>query len=654
MRAAQRDAGGSPHVKVEAVDRIAGVARPTFTLLHQGLQSDFYHDATCPADGSLVRARVSPGGRLFVQRIADPSPTADYSAWQHLNNISTASGISLVSRGATVNLFFVNASRRNLFRRESTDYGATWNSSAHVVYPQLSGISWLAAAYSDIGVLALFFASTNHDVYFTRRTGTSWSAPVAWGHDVATITGMDAVYQDDWNLVIAGTERSTSDAKVWTCVYGDGGDQATNSWSPLREVNTAKPSSQTTFHFPSIVRQDVIRMTCLEKSAGSPTYERPIRSHVPSEASFSDNLWREPVPMDMVAGYGLAIASTPSHLYLSTPSKVWQGPLAVASKDLTDDVLDLSLREGPESGEAVVTLRNDDGRYNDLGDQAHGSLKRGSELRVSPGYVTPAGREASEGAAYWIESWERRTSPGRSVLVIYAWNAWLLLNTWIARRQYNWGPGSTGAAGILEFILARAGLLIDVSRASQESASFMPAFAIHPGESGAAAVKRLLDRLPDVLVFRGQRGHLLHPQPSDAAGYSFGAGHPVLGGRYASGAQAYNRVQTFGASHVGEAIDWVEVDQLFDRLLQVHDLNLDTQQKAQGRADAALQAQRSASVDGEVVVPPNVGQELFDVIELTDKGAGLAAERRRVLGLRLDYSRGPRPEYRQTLRLGGV
>ena len=172
LRAAQEEASGTPHVRVEALDHIAGAPRPTLTRLYAGSEPDFYHDATCPADGSLVRARVTPeNGGLYVQRVVNPGPSGDFSSWTLINSVSNASGISLVSRGATVNLFYVNASRRNLFRRESTDYGATWNSPVHVVYPQLSGIAWLAAAVSDIGVLVLFFASTNHDVYVTRKTG---------------------------------------------------------------------------------------------------------------------------------------------------------------------------------------------------------------------------------------------------------------------------------------------------------------------------------------------------------------------------------------------------------------------------------------------------------------------------------------------------
>ncbi len=655
LLAAQQEAAGSPHVKVEALDRIAGVARLAFTRLHQSSTSDFYHAATCPGDGSLVRAVVIPGnGWLYTQRVEDPGPTSDFSSWTYIFSVSTGTSISLVSRGATVNLFYVNASRRNLFRLESTDYGATWSSPMHVVYPRLSGIAWLAAAYSDLGGLALFYASTNHDVYFTRRTGSRWSAPARWRHNVASITGMTCLYQNDWNLVLTGTERTTNDSKVWTCVYGDGGDQARSSWSPLREVATSRPSSLTTFHFPSMARPDVTRMTCVEKSTGVPSFERPIRSHSLAGASFSRNLWREPVPMDMNVGYGLAMAVAGSYLYLTTPSGVWRGSLVNETRDLTGDVMDMSLSEDAESGEAVVTLRNDDGRFGNVDGGSPPALRWGSELRISPGYLTAAGREVSEGPAYWIESFERRSTPGNSALVVRAYNAWRLLSKWTAGRQYAWGPGTTGASAILEFVLARAGLETDTSGASEYAATFAPAFTIHPGESGAAVVKRLLERLPDALVFRGHRGYLVHPQAEDAVDYSYGAGHAILRGRYASGARDYNRVQAFGDAHVGEAFAWDEVDYVSDRLLQVHDLNLDTHEKAQGRAEAALGKQRLASFGGEVVVPPNLGQELLDVIELTDVAAGLDAEKRRVLGIRLDYSRVPRPEYRQTLRLGGV
>ena len=54
-----------------------------------------------------------------------------------------------------------------------------------------------------------------------------------------------------------------------------------------------------------------------------------------------------------------------------------------------------------------------------------------------------------------------------------------------------------------------------------------------------------------------------------------------------------------------------------------------------------------------MLVPVNCGQQLYDVIEVTDARAGLAAAKRRVLGMTLVYQP-QRGEYFQRLELGGV
>jgi len=59
-------------------------------------------------------------------------------------------------------------------------------------------------------------------------------------------------------------------------------------------------------------------------------------------------------------------------------------------------------------------------------------------------------------------------------------------------------------------------------------------------------------------------------------------------------------------------------------------------------------------MSGEITVPVNCGQELYDVVEATDPGAGLTAAKRRVLGISLRYSTGERPEYQQRIALGAV
>lgn len=59
------------------------------------------------------------------------------------------------------------------------------------------------------------------------------------------------------------------------------------------------------------------------------------------------------------------------------------------------------------------------------------------------------------------------------------------------------------------------------------------------------------------------------------------------------------------------------------------------------------------SVDGEISVPVNCGQQLYDVIAVTDSKAGLVGEKKRVLGLSLLYDPA-HGEYMQRLALGAV
>jgi hypothetical protein len=60
-----------------------------------------------------------------------------------------------------------------------------------------------------------------------------------------------------------------------------------------------------------------------------------------------------------------------------------------------------------------------------------------------------------------------------------------------------------------------------------------------------------------------------------------------------------------------------------------------------------------AAASGAILIPVNCGQQLYDVVDITDSRAGLSATKRRVSGLTLVYSP-RRGEYRQRLLLGGV
>jgi hypothetical protein len=361
------------------------------------------------------------------------------------------------------------------------------------------------------------------------------------------------------------------------------------------------------------------------------------------------------VPFYISSGYGMAIAHSQSMVWLSTPFGVWRASFSAPALDVSEDVLEVREECASFDGRLLLLLRNDDGRYSDLTSGSLTVIKRGSQVDMSPGYVTAEGPVVSTGPRYWIEGWEYSSGRGGSVFVVHARDGWSLLERWRARREYAWAAGAASVFQLLSFIFARAGLEFVCLSNSATLTSFCPAFAVHPGEDGRAAVQRLLQMVPDVVRMAGETGMGLNPLPDQEADYSYGGDHVILSGHYGTGALDFNRVQVFGQGRMLDAFDWESVDDVYDRLRQVHDLNLATADELQQRVDALMRQAAMASLDDEIAVPVNCGQELYDVVTVTDPAARLSEARRRVLGISLHYSRaGAAPLYQMRLRLGAV
>lgn len=70
LLSAQRSGSSLPYVKVEIVAKVGGVTRFDWERLYQGGEADFFHAATMPGDGSLIRLRVDPGdNKLYRQKV---------------------------------------------------------------------------------------------------------------------------------------------------------------------------------------------------------------------------------------------------------------------------------------------------------------------------------------------------------------------------------------------------------------------------------------------------------------------------------------------------------------------------------------------------------------------------------------------------------
>lgn len=653
LLAAQKAASRRPYVWVVVEDGAGLVSRIDWQRLYTGTEADFYHALTLAGDGSLVRARVNPSDSgLYVQRVPNPGPGSNFSTWTWLSTVRQA-GVALSAQGTEVLLFYVpGVSQTTVYYYRSTDYGQSWAGPYSLGDPDpLGAVGWLAAAHRPGGDVAVF-ATIGQHVYANKRTSDSWSGWTQWTNWAGSLSGIAACYSGDWDMVLCGQDASYS-YKVWTCIYGDGAEQSAGTWAALVELTQASSGASVQLRCPTLAKPDVFRTFFVEKHTGVEAYQRPYWGHTLPSQGFAQGLWREPVPFDLSADYGVALAFQGSTAWLSTPSGVWHGPLSTATADITADVVGLLATALPSGGRVRVELDNSSGKYNSPGAGGLSALRLGSRLRVSPGYYTSAGAEAAAGSLYWIQGWEYHRQGAQNLMVVEGADGWGQAAAWSARRQFSWVVGLKSVQQLMAFLLARCGLSQQVLSNSNLFTSHKPAFAFHPGNQGDEGLRRLRDMVPDVLFFREGTACIKNPLPTEATAYSYGGDHPILSATYSRSAPGINRAQVYGQGVVAEAFSWSEVSLVLDRLAQVHDLNISSASSAQERAGAVRDRAAREGYGGEVVVPANCGQELYDVVEVTDPACGLSAGRRRVVGMALFYQPA-RGLYQHRLQLSGV
>ena len=660
LLAAQKEATRTPYVKLEAKNKIAGVVRYDWSRLYTGSEDDYFHAVTMPGDGSLIRVRITPlsdSRKLYRQRVANPGPESNFSQWTYTNQYNAVI-VACCSSGAEVSIFWIKSDRK-IYQLKSTDYGINWDSPQLLGYTPTTAIYGIAAAYKPNGDIALFFAD-QATLYVMKRIGGSWGSNTAWDKSTGDLSGVATVYDGDWNLVVTGKDTE-GNYKLWSLVYGDGGEVSAGTWSALKEIAAAPSDGSFEYHRVFLAKPDVYRAFYVEKFTGTESYNRPFWSYVIPETKFIDNLWHEPVPFNLASEYGLAMAHHGDYCWLSNPSGVWRASKAEQTINLTSDVLSLKQETSETSGRLIAELRNDEGQYASPGQGDLQALDIGCQLEFSPGYLTTAGNEVSSGQSFILDAYEHISTAGKASLILYASDGWGVIDTWVARHQFRWNKDSNqmSVKQILEFALSRVGLKLEVKSQSSVITSFYPDFTINPNNQGETVIRKLLSFVPDVLLIEGNKAYIINPRDTDSSLYSYGSDHPIFEGRYRKGAWTINRVQVEGYDPVGEeaivvdSFAWDEIDRLYDRLRQLEDNNIDAVAKAQTRGEAHLRESEIKSTGGMIRIPVNCGQQLYDVIDITDSRTGLSAEKKRVLGLVLTYN--PcRGEYEARLSLGEV
>ncbi len=672
LLAAQKKADRLPYIEAKLYELDQGIRRLEWTRLYEGSEPDNHHGIAFDGQGSMHRIRAATGDKLYYQKIIYPPQISsfpltfpaplrfDFPDWQLIAN-DCAGPCAIAAYGAKVYILYRTASNV-LHKRYSHDYGDTWTDAQLAAY---ADVLQMAATWWGTGDIVVCFAlqasELNAIVLDTSDQSTSQHKNTFSGggasHHLDTPLGIGATYRPNHcEIVFAAREPSTSpnsphpyDAyHLWRTEL----DSAYN-FLAIQSFLTVPDGELTTHEYPDCHipptphDYENTRITAVEKFTGVTAYTRPLICHAVRGSDFSSMAFTEPSPfLNISSTYGLSLQTTDDYWWMERPDGVWRSPRPLPDPThLTKDIISLDLTQSPTPSpqSLVLVLDNSKGQY------ATPPAKR-SEVVLKLGYKTSAGNESVEAGRYWIDAHEYSSAPNQSLFTIHALDGWALAARWSARFQMRW-PGTKTVWEIIQELICRWGIdLIQPAGVPQSSAinSFYPDFTIHPGTPGDTALKHLLSFVPDAIIFDGYQAYTKDLQADEESSYSYdviasGAwqSHPIISGHYAQSvpptrAQAIGRADD-GARIIESAFDWDNIAMGIDILATDYDPNLTTTARTAERADAILRRESLRPKRGSLTVPVNCGQQLYDVITITDPRCGILAENHRVAAIRTTY-----------------
>jgi len=658
LLAAQKKTYRLPYVEAKVYDYEAGIKRLSWTRLYEGSEPDNHHGIAFDGQGSMHRVRTQ-GSNLYRQKITNPSEASDYSQWTQIAT-DCAGPCAIAASGAKVYIFY-RTTGNVLWKCYSHDYGQTWGDAQLVAYADVLS---LAACWWGTGDIVVCFALKSNQLNgVTLDTSTQTATQHTWSdanHSLLDTYGIGATYNPFWpaiEIVFAGKDSDSpyNHYDLFRTWFSD-----TYNFGALESFLMSPDGEDITYEYPdchlpaSAQSYETNRIIAVEKFTGTTAYTRPLACHMVKGTYWSDTTFTEHKPfLDISSNYGLRLQSTAGYWWLERPDGVWRAPRPADSPlDLTKDIVALTQSVGAGLVPAhalVIELDNSKGQYANPCSGALASLRFRSEIVLELGYKTTAGKETSEAGTYWIDSWEYSSKPNMSRFILTCLDGWGIMDRWTARYQMRWNKDAVNPKSVWQILyqlLARAGIkLTNTPPKPQSSAinNFYPDFTVNPGTRGDSAIRKLLSFVPDQLVFRGQEAFTKNPLASESSCYSYGTDHVILSGKYTE-AVTVSRARAIGRDAddnriLEEALDWDFLQLAIDIMEQDYDPNLQTAARAQERADAILREASLRAQRGNLVIPTNVGQELLDVVEVTDERCGIPEEKYRTLAIQTDYDR---------------
>jgi len=650
LLAAQKKPDRLPYVEAKVYDFEQGIQRLHWTRLYTGTEPDNHHGIAFDGQGSMHRIR-SDGSNLYRQKITSPGPTSDYSQWT-LIATDCSGPCAIAASGAKVYIFY-RTTGNTIWKLYSHNYGVDWTNAQLSTY---ANVLSLASAWWGTSNIVVCFAAISwqlNAIVLNTDTQAASEYPhhEAANHPLLNTYGIGVTYEPDHIAIIFAGKQEASPYNFHALYRSQLSN--TYTWLGWEYFITSPEGEGISYEYPdchipsSPQDYEQLHITSVEKFSGAAPYTLPLACHPVRGSLFSEMAYSEPKPfLDIPSVYGLRITSTATHWWLERPDGVWRAPRAAEEPlDLTPNILSLQSVIASEAKQSLsITLNNHKAQY------ATPPEKR-SEVVLKLGYKTSAGNEAVEVGRYWIDRWEYSSTPGTSLFTLYCLDGSGLSDKWSARYQMRWNQSNVSPKTVWELfaaLLSRWGIYL-YNKGTPRSNPILylyPDFVLQPGTDGNAAIRRLLSFVPDALIYEGYQAYTKDPRPDESSCYQYKnqpGYHAILAGEYGQ-AVPVSRVRAVGRDAqdnklLCSAYDWQLLGLGIDDFRTDYDPNLDNTTRAQERADAILRRNALAAQGGQITVPVNCGQELYDVITATDERCGISNKLYRVMAIQSDYSR---------------
>ncbi len=623
-------------------------------VLHYGLYQslsgdDVLNDACLASDASIIRVQIPHGSSGFsasfqVQRISDPTQTAQWSSWSTLPGaagvIYQNGGCAVTNAAGVLRAFAQRGTGgNNLWTWSSTDNGISWSGPVSVLSPPGGALLGGIASAGNNDVFFLYDVAGGFAVGYSFYSGGSWSALGSW-----TLPPQPSGV----GLAVAWS------GAVYTVIYSNAYTLASCLFNPTTALWSAGPtiapstSIAITRSAPRLSLADgIYTLTCIEADAGLLTgtvYNYPRLRQSRDLVHWSDGF----IVHDLSCLYGavafkLPVPSSGSagpRYYLATPyavysARAFEATNATQSLDLSDAVL--SYKRSEEVGRPArleVMLDNAQGVYNTLVNLSSGSnfqpLEMNAALVLSEGYLTsaqPGSNDVVKVGTFHLDTLTFVRGPLEHSLRLECLDLSCNLDR-LARYQNSYSNQTVGY--LVNEVCARAGLLAVAVPTTAQTSQVVPLFTLQAAQS----YRHALDELCAVygLVYFLDEDEVMQFHELATSDLSIWSYQPeVEAVQFRSVMRRANHIIVSGKPPAGGPGGALTMAELYDeahlrltgteQLLHVVDPKLTTSAQCAQKATFLLSQEQRKQSEHTVTLPLNPALQLCDGITLSDSVA---------------------------------